>query len=453
MRMLNRVALTAAALAVMVTAPASAQSYRWDVGLKGGWSWYTDMLSRDNVTHDGTVRFGNGPLVGLQATYWAGNRLGIRLNADYADRSVDGEETAGGVRELWNTMNLWTATGDLMFRFSQPNETWMGAEVLPYLALGLGAKQHHAPASAYTLREAGETDGSSAAVFTARNENGDPVGPLLGIPSSWRLTGLVGLGADFRVAPNFALRLEGFDRIFMPRMHLVTPGTNPNWTQASTENESRLTHELGLALSLHLVAGLAAPPPVAVAPPPPPPPPAPPPPPPAPREDAITVCVIDPAAPGGMRNVQAIFRHEQRDTVVTVDGQRVPLRQQVTDVPTAAQATWYVRGEPMTLQVGTRRMEFMTYMTPRQIEPNMLTYLGRVDGLPVYADRDQAQRFIGQLEAARANVPDHNLQTILAQNVALRDAFADLAYLYLPMQTVGCIFQAVQPVEEVRKGK
>jgi hypothetical protein len=437
MRMLSRVAMTAAALAVLLAAPASAQSYRWDVGLKGGWSWYTNSSDLD----DRLVRFGNGPLIGFQATHWASDRLGIRLNFDYQDRTVEGSETTGGERALWNDMNIWTATGDVMFRFREPNQTWVGSEVLPYFALGLGAKQHHPPASAYTL------DGSSAAVFTARNDAGQPVGPIVGIPSSWRLTGLAGFGADFRVAPAFAIRPEAFVRIFQPVLREVTPGTNPNWTSARDENIGRLTFEPGVALGLHLLAGLAAPPPVAVAPPPPPPPPAAPPPPPAPpREDAIRVCVIDPTAPGGIRMVDATFRHEQRDTVVMRDGERVPLRQTITDVPVAAQADWYVRGAPLTLQVGARQMEFHTYMTPRQVDPNMLTYLGRVNGVPVYADRDQAQRFAGELATAREAVPDHNLQTILTQNRVIRDAFADLSYLYVPMQPVGCVFQAVQPV-------
>jgi hypothetical protein len=165
------------------------------------------------------------------------------------------------------------------------------------------------------------------------------------------------------------------------------------------------------------------------------------------------VCVIDPAAPNGIRMQEAFFRHEQRDTVVDAAGQRVALRTQVTDVPTAARADWYVRGEPLSFMVGTRRMEFHTYQTPRQIEANMLTYLGRVNGVPVYADRDQAQRFATQLQAARTARADHDLAAMLTANTELRDGVADLGVLYVPMQTIGCIFQGLQAMEEVGKGK
>jgi hypothetical protein len=222
-------------------------------------------------------------------------------------------------------------------------------------------------------------------------------------------------------------------------------------------------HEPEANMNLHLRAGISfllggservvamvpqTPPlPVRATPPPPPATPAP------PREDAIRVCVIDPAAPGGIRMVDATFRQEQRDTVVMHDGQRVPLRQTITMVPTAAQADWYVRGAPMSFTVGTRGMAFHTYMTPRQIDPGMLTYLGRVNGTPVFADRDEAQRFAGELTTARQAQADHDLQAILARNRAIRDAFSDLTYLYVPMQPVGCVFQAMQPAAAAGKGK
>ena len=165
------------------------------------------------------------------------------------------------------------------------------------------------------------------------------------------------------------------------------------------------------------------------------------------------VCVIDPAAPGGIRMQEAWFRHEQRDTVVDAAGQRVALRTQIGDVPTAARADWYVRGEPLNFMVGTRRMEFHTYQTPRLIEPAMLTYLGRVNGVPVYADRDQAQRFAAQLQTARAAQTNHELAAMLTANRELRDGIADLGVLYVPMQPIGCVFQGLQQMEGVGKGK
>jgi hypothetical protein len=96
--------------------------------------------------------------------------------------------------------------------------------------------------------------------------------------------------------------------------------------------------------------------------------------------DEIVVCVIDPAAPGGVRMQSAVFRPQQGDTLVVVNGARQPLGTALPGVPVARDAPWYVRGEPLAFTVGTQRVEYLTYQTPRQIEPHLLTYIGRVNG-------------------------------------------------------------------------
>jgi hypothetical protein len=76
-----------------------------------------------------------------------------------------------------------------------------------------------------------------------------------------------------------------------------------------------------------------------------------------------------------------------------------------------------------------------------------------VNDLPVYGDRDQLQRVATQLEQARAAVPGHDLAAILAQAQyrPIRDAIADIEVLYVPLEQVGCVFQAMRRLPPVIK--
>jgi hypothetical protein len=57
------------------------------------------------------------------------------------------------------------------------------------------------------------------------------------------------------------------------------------------------------------------------------------------------------------------------------------------------------------------------------------------------------------MAAARGAVVGDELSVVLAQPAYrdVRDAVADLRVLYVPMQVVGCVFQALQPAEPVIK--
>jgi hypothetical protein len=450
MRSIGRTFAAGAVLIALTAMPGEAQTYRWDVGLNGGYSWYSPMVDRD--AFDTNVRFRDGWLLGGQVGFWPTSRLGLRANATYADRPLVGAAVTTGDRmNLIEHVNLWSGSGDVLFRLTEPNVAWQGTEWLPFLSLGLGAKWINPAGDRHQLSLTNETWSGDA--FQTATTAG-VAGPMMALPEQRRLMGLVGVGTDLRVAPNFAIRLEVNDRIYRPTVYTVTPVTGTQFAVANDgRNAGRIVHELSGQIGIHLLGGLMPPPPVAVAPAPPPPPPPAPTPPPVPREDDIMVCVIDPASPEGVRMQSAVFRHAQADTVVMVQGQRVPLRQSVEHVPVAREAGWYVRGEPLVLTVGTMRHEFVTYETPRQIMPEQLTYLGRVNGYPVYADRDQAHRVADELAAARRAHPDHDLALMLADRRPLRDAVADIPVLYVPMQPVGCVFQAVLRSEDVRKGR
>jgi hypothetical protein len=452
MRAISRYVLVAALAIGLVPATASAQRWAVDWGINGGGSWYTESLQDDVAAPEG-ARFKGGWLLGSQLTFWPSGRLGIRANMTYTDRPMKLDEAnVPGLEEgnvLHGNVNLWSGSGDLLIRFREPNETWMGRETLPYIALGVGAKWVNPAGDSHVCTTPGESEGKQCAPVFPQNQT-------LAIAEASTLMGLVGLGADFRMSPSTSLRLEVNDRIYKPRVYQVNNVTSTTAAATSEESVASMTHEVGAQLGLHFLFGLRTPPPVAVAPLPPPqptPPPAQPTPEP-PREDAITVCVIDPSATGGVRMQQATFRHTQRDTIVMVGGQAQPLRQVVgTGVMVARSADWFVRGEPLTVTVGREQIRYLPYQTATIIEPTRIVYLGNVNGFPIYADRDEVADVITPLQTARGTRTDAELGTLLAGLTAeQRNIVQRSTFLYVPMDPYGCVFQPIQRQADVRKG-
>lgn len=450
MKRMGRLALAAGLLAA-VAVPVEAQRYRFDFGVNGGYSYYTAMLGSDetglgDATTGEDVRFDAGPLAGAQITFWLSDRIGLRANATYADRPVVADDV-----ELIDHVNLWSGTGDLMFRFKVPNEEWMGTEFLPYLALGIGGKWHNPAGDDFTCSDPQESETWACAPFSV-GTGADQTNWALGEQKV--LAGLVGLGADVRLSPRFALRLEANDRMYKPQVYSADlPDNGDVNLPDGDEVESKLVHEIGGQVGLHLLMGLRQPQAVAVAPAPAPaPPPAPAPePPPPPREDNITVCVIDPTATGGIRMQQAVFVHDSGDTLVVVNGNRVPLNQAVGTVAVARDADWYVRGAPLNVTIGNQTWEFVTYGGATMVQSNDLAFLGTVNGMPVYANAAEIQDVREELDEARAARADGDFAKILEENQDLREDLDDLRILYVPLETTGCVFQPVQRQEEVRK--
>lgn len=463
MRMWNRVALTAALLVPTVAAPAAAQNWRWDIGVNGGYSWYSGLLgSEDTGLPDGTdrddVKFEAGWLTGAQLTFWLTPKLGLRANGTYTERPVVAENydllDGGTENDNWfEDVNLWSGSADLLFRLRSPNTEWQGSEFLPYLALGFGRKWVNPAEDAIQCIDAPANDMWSCYPFTV--QEGTTVGNsyAMGERSSWM--GLAGLGADWRLSPRFALRLEVNDRIYKPEIYAAQAyvGTGNVTLTAGDDNVSQTVHEIAGQLGLHMLFGLARPEIVAVAPAPLPPPPPPAEAPPAPREEAVSVCVIDPTAPGGIRMQNATFLVASGDTVVTVNGNRVPLAQAVGTIQTARNADWYVRGEPLTLTVGQHKIQYLTYQGATQIPMDQLYFLGTVNGYPVYANKAETADLQADLDELRKARQSNDLADILDERNDVRGELEDIKLLYVPLESTGCVFQTVQMLEQVRKGK
>lgn len=441
-------ALAVAVVGLFGARPASAQDYpdyRFDIGLFGGGSWYSAMLD-DQHLGEGTddVRYKAGWVTGLQATFWATPRFGIRAHGAYSERPITGGDDAQQNEDgnLVGDVNLWSASGDLMIRLVPDGYLMGGYQSMPYLALGIGGKNTNPPGDIVVVPETGDEDETTGVRFEPTPGN------AFYQMSQWTLMGLAALGTDVRLSDNFGLRLEVGDRFWD-----ATLRNDASIAQDPDEDVGRVVHEIYGQLGAHLLLGLAAPPVVAVTPAPPPPPAPAPEPEPEPVEEAIRVCVIDPAAPNGIRMVNAIYLPETGDTLVTVDGRRRALATTLPgNVMLASEADWFVRGEPLALELAPDlTLEYTTWQSGRVIEANELAYLGTVRGVPVYASASDVRDIRGDLESLRRAEMTDDLDHILDERADLRAELEDVQYLYVPLRATGCVFQTVQQVEQVRK--
>lgn len=456
MRRTVHAALAAGAVILAAAMPAHAQRYRWDLGVNGGFSWYSNAFDEEDIfvdivddfdRFDVDGKFKAGWLLGGQLTFWVPSifgwedRLGIRANFAYTERpfEIDFNGTpfdgigVDGEIEI-DDVNLWSGTGDLLFRFGSPSRReFSRVEWLPYVALGAGAKWID-PAFNVGV---GDEEGSVVTI-------GDRI---FLIEDATKFMGLVGLGTDIRIARRFALRAEVGDRIWdAPIRALGVDAINGDLIILEDDDVGNVIHELYGQLGFHVLFGMARPARVATVAPP-----APPAPPP-PAEEAITVCVIDPTVPRGISEIQALYVPTTGDTLVIVNGQRVAIaRAYERRVVAVDQMDWFVRGEPLGITVNGEPAEFVTYGGGRVIRPGEIAFLGTVNRTPVYADADEARDIREELEERREARRSVDLEEILEERDDLREDFADIEVLYVPLQPVGCVFQPVRRVEEVRK--
>jgi hypothetical protein len=169
----KKLAVLGVLLLPMAAVPASAQSWKWDWNVNGGYSWYSNMLDKDNtgltgMTSASDVKFKAGGLLGSQLTFWFGPKLGLRFNGTYADRPVTAKNllisspAGSGISDV----NLWSGSADLMIRFASPKDEFTKMEMLPYLALGFGGKWHNPAGDAYMCHDTTENKSWACAPFT-----------------------------------------------------------------------------------------------------------------------------------------------------------------------------------------------------------------------------------------------------------------------------------------------
>jgi hypothetical protein len=458
MKAVGRVVALAFLLAPAVTAPVTAQAWKFDFGINGGYSWLTKMLDEEQTgLPDGTVgqnvSIAPGILGGAQLTFWPSTKFGVRLNGRYASRDLKGSDAPDDFDAL-EDVNLWGGTADLLIRFGSPRDEFAGMEMLPYLALGIGGKWHNPAGDDFNCAETGG-DSFSCGIF---NPGVAPTpGPTFAMKDGVVLAGLVGLGADFRLSRNFALRAEVSDQIFKPKVFVATAPVPPATDFSTTGDDvAKMVHEIGGQLGLHFLFGVPRAAEVAVVVPPPTPAPVPvqpAPEPPAPVSESVSVCVVDPTTGAGIRTQSALFYPARGDTVVLVNSREVPLRDAFGNVFVASNADWYIRGQPLTLMIGRERIEYVTYGTAHMVQASDLAFLGTVNGVPVYADRDDVSDIRDELEDLNQAQRGADLARLMTEHRNLRQELADVKVVYVPLQPTGCVFQPLQLQEQVRKNR
>jgi hypothetical protein len=247
-----------------LASPAAAQSYLVDFGINGGFSLYTSMLGADEGFNGGSAKFATSWLAGSQLTIWPWSRVGLRANFAYADRALEADN------EIWGHNNLWAGSGDLMIRLRAPNETWQGAETLPYLALGFGEKWFNPAGDQFVCYDTSRNEFWTCVPFDQATGAGSTF--ALG---EWKesLMGLVGIGLDYRMSPRWLFRFELNDRIAKPQVQDVAGFLGGNvWdVPDGEENRSKWVHEIGAQVGISVALGLRSQEMVAAPPPPPPP--------------------------------------------------------------------------------------------------------------------------------------------------------------------------------------
>jgi hypothetical protein len=410
--------------------------YHIDLGVNGGYSWYPDMVDGDTDPDD--VRFEAGPVWGAQFTLWLTPRLGVRANGAYTTRPLQlgpyEELSAGESLDV----TLWDLTGDVLLRMAPDAVRRTGMS--PYLAFGFGIKNFSRDGDVVVNPAAPEDDQVTGVHF------GTPTGASFHFEDGRTWAALAALGFEIRLVDNLGLRLEGGDRIWTaPIRSAAADASDPDG------DVGKRVHQLYAQLGVHLLADLTEPqgavtllPPAA-------------PEPavrpesaevPAPAEERVAVCVVDPATGSGLRTVSAV-RSASGDTLVETPAGRRPLASTLPTITTVSTAEWFTRGEPVTLRLSAEStVEYTAWQAPRTIEPGALTYLGSVQGMPVYAASeavtDDVLRYLRANPGVRASLEG-------VADPAVAREIANIQYLYVPVQRTGCHFQIVQRLEPVRK--
>lgn len=476
MHLLLRAAATAAILLPLAVAPVSAQNYRGAFGIYGGGVWFSDLNDNgdfrfnDFFFDDGFIddngfivdefflldraadlSLGSGWIVGSQLEYWFGNgRFGLRANGSYTERPfdldldffngiIDGDIIDDdvifdfGFDDEFGDVNVWFADGDLMFRILRPERNRTFA---PYLTLGAGAVIYNPAGSAPIIIPPANAIIGDASLVDIDDDDDFDIFEVGSGNSETEFALVFGIGTDILPA--------GFRLGSLPlglRLELVDHYTFDSPAEPILGDDFDGVHNVRLTAGVHALFGRLFPEPVAVVTPPP----APPPPPPPPAEEAVTVCIIDPQT-GEIREIQAVYMPSTGDTLVQMNGQRVDIG---TAYPTTApvyarNASWFVAGQPLAFDVNGQRYEWVTFGGTRIIDPDDLVLLGRVNGLPVYADADDVASVRARLNGVG------ELDMMLERDEELREVVDDLDVVYVAVD-INCVFQPLRRLEEVRK--
>ncbi len=451
--------LSAAAVAAALMAmPAHAQMKNFSLGLNAGY-YRSGNLAENSVT--GTeLRLDNGAAYGADLEGWLGSskRWGFRVEGNwtrhpyalYNDNNFNTENTD---LSQFGNIKSWMVDGDLMLRLLTPTRDRMFS---PFIDVGGG--------------------------FVTWNPPSNDVGISANIPEAnaylygdrqWQSAVTAGIGTDWFLTPGVALRLEAKDY------------WNPNSPYLVLDNQSEKQvggHNLLFRAGLNFYFGggnVKEPGFVAAAPTPPPAPapaPAPEPEPapaPEPTTEAVSMCVI--GQNYQPMTVAAVRQLDNGTIYVDRNGSQVAFN---TAYPATSPvyvrgADWYTMDQPLVVDLTTEqpnealediaenpvnpanykanRFEFVRFGTASRMPASDLTFVGTVNGTPLYARTTEVAPIQTQLSDRLAVTTDLN-QILMDQDFA-NSFTSNITTFYAPVEPSegNCVYQPISTTHVVRR--
>jgi opacity protein-like surface antigen len=430
-----------AAMIAMTAMPALSQTGWGSLGINTGWMNPAHHAEgpQTSMGFDETVSFG------ADLDFWFGEsrRWGLGLAGNYSGWN-EWDTDFGG--DFGHPVDMFQYDASLQFRLAEPT---FDTRILPFLSLGIGAvttNPDNDPDSPFPT-DVGlcANGGGSSCQFL-------PADVMLDQSTQTQLAAVGGVGLDWFLTPNVAVRLEAKDywtdrspyrRISTTEFHDGGHNIQLNGGLAMYLGRARVEEPGFVREEPIIVTPAPEPEPVPV---------------PVVREESVMMCVVDENG-FGLRTVQAVRVIDENRVYVTRNGQRVAF---TTAYPATApiyvrNATWYMADRPMTIQLETNpaiavtdrnRIELVLFGSPAQRGAGDLAFVGTIDGTPVYASRSDVAPFRTRLESQLTTTTD--LATILRADAELAREFGEVNTYYVAVEP-NCVFRPVSVTHFVRR--
>lgn len=437
-------ATSAAALAALAAMPLGAQTADGGIGLYGSWMDPGRLAEQGDTELQIDDGFGYGG--GLE--FWFGSgRVGLGLNASYHQNPFKADFGDGATPEEdeFGDVTNWYADGSLMVRLLEPVQRRFFA---PYLSLGAGWVRI-------------DPDGNGTMDY-------GPADARIQLEAQNELAVVGAVGADFFFSDNVALRTELKD-------YWMSDSPYDRLSIPSESHEGG--HNLQFNVGLQFFFGGAAeeptvfpreepeaiePEPAAE-------------PEPEPVIEETLICVVDEDGDWKLETVSAFRNVDENRVFIRSDGTEIDLvRAYPAKGPVYVKsARWYLDDEPLAVDFtvdedldvdvetdtdvvvaldegDVERVEWVTFGTTRTFAPGDLTFIGTVDGTPVYARTADVEPFRTDLVTVHATTTD--LDRIILDDDHLATHIVELDPVYVAVEPAEneCVFRPLSPTNIVR---
>lgn len=445
MKILIKCAASAATLAALAAAPLGAQTANGGLGLYGSWMDPGRLAEQG----DTELQVADGFGVGGGLEFWFGSgRVGLGLNASYHQNSFKAEFADGSnpEEEEFGDVTNWYGDASLMLRLLEPVQRRRFA---PFLSLGAGMVRI-------------DPDGNGTL-------NYDPADAQIQFEAQNEFAVVGAIGADLFFSDNVALRAELKD-------YWMSDSPYDRLSIPSESHEGG--HNLQFNVGLQFFFGGGEEPTVFPRDEPEPQPIEPEPaaePEPEPVVEETLICVVDEDGDWELETVSAFRNVDENRVFIRRNGTEVDLVRAypATGPVYVKSARWYLDDEPLTVDFtvdedldvdvktdtdvvvaldegDVEHVEWVTFGTSRTFAPGELTFIGTVDGTPVYARSMDVERFRTDLVTVHATTTD--LDRIILENDHIATHIVELDPVFVAVEPAEneCVFRPLSPTNIVR---